>query len=151
MAQAVEDGRAPDCRIVVPTRTDEGLRRRINLPAPAPAPVSDGEGGGLVRPSAPVPEGEGGGPDRALRSTVLHLPVLCAVAGHGLKKVLVYFNVTSEARFFARELPHLLRRLAATAPLPRPRRWVGDAVRPRRGHPPNGAGRPLPASPKPLP
>lgn len=34
LAQAIEDGRAPDYRIVVPTLTDDDLRRRINLPAP---------------------------------------------------------------------------------------------------------------------
>ncbi|MFE5998788.1 Helicase associated domain protein [Streptomyces sp. NPDC056454] len=38
------------------------------------------------------------------------------MADHGLKKVLVYFNLTSDARLFARELPHTLRQLAATAP-----------------------------------
>ncbi|WP_030705933.1 DEAD/DEAH box helicase family protein, partial [Streptomyces griseus] len=32
LAQAIEDGRAPDYRIVVPTLTDDDLRRRINLP-----------------------------------------------------------------------------------------------------------------------
>ncbi|GGP77603.1 DEAD/DEAH box helicase [Streptomyces sindenensis] len=97
LAQAIEDGRAPDYRIVVPTLTDEDLRRRINLPAPDP-------------------DGEGEGPDQALRTTALHLAVLRAMADHGLKKVLVYFNLTSDARLFARELPHTLRQLAATAP-----------------------------------
>ncbi|MGW5068330.1 hypothetical protein ACWEQJ_19795 [Streptomyces cyaneofuscatus] len=139
LAQAIEDGRAPDCRIVVPTLTDEDLRRRINLPAPDPDP-----------------DGEGEGPDQALRlaalrTTALHLAVLRAIAGHGLKKVLVHFNLTSDARLFARELPRTLRRLAATAPPPRPRHPAGNAVRPRRGHPPNGARRPPPASPKPPP
>ena len=33
LAQAVEDGRAADYRIVVPTLTDADLRRRLNLPA----------------------------------------------------------------------------------------------------------------------
>ncbi|WP_097909771.1 DEAD/DEAH box helicase [Streptomyces sp. b84] len=97
LAQAIEDGRAPDYRIVVPTLTDDDLRRRINLPAPDP-------------------DGEGEGPDQALRTVALHLAVLRAMADHGLKKVLVYFNLTSDARFFARELPHTLRQLAATAP-----------------------------------
>ncbi|MFD7764734.1 DEAD/DEAH box helicase [Streptomyces microflavus] len=97
LAQAIEDGRAPDYRIVVPTLTDDDLRRRINLPAPDP-------------------DGEGEGPDQALRTTALHLAVLRAMADHGLKKVLVYFNLTSDARLFARELPHTLRQLAATAP-----------------------------------
>ncbi|MER6775302.1 Helicase associated domain protein [Streptomyces bacillaris] len=95
LAQAIEDGRAPDYRIVVPTLTDDELRRRINLPDP---------------------DGEGEGPDQALRTTALHLAVLRAMADHGLKKVLVYFNLTSDARLFARELPHTLRQLAATAP-----------------------------------
>ncbi|MFD4175206.1 DEAD/DEAH box helicase [Streptomyces anulatus] len=97
LAQAIEDGRAPDYRIVVPTLTDDDLRSRINLPAPDP-------------------DGEGEGPDQALRTTALHLAVLRAMADHGLKKVLVYFNLTSDARSFARELPHTLRQLAATAP-----------------------------------
>jgi len=34
LARAVEDGRAADYRIVVPTLTDTDLRRRLNLPAP---------------------------------------------------------------------------------------------------------------------
>ncbi|MFJ8159093.1 hypothetical protein [Streptomyces sp. NPDC094468] len=34
LAQAVADGRAADYRIVVPTLTYIGLRRRLNLPAP---------------------------------------------------------------------------------------------------------------------
>ncbi|MEU6616386.1 hypothetical protein [Streptomyces parvus] len=75
LAQAIEDGRAPDYRIVVPTLTDDDLRRRINLPAPDP-------------------DGEGEGPDQALRTTAPHLAVLRAMADHGLKKVLVYFNLT---------------------------------------------------------
>ncbi|XQE83717.1 DEAD/DEAH box helicase family protein [Streptomyces microflavus] len=49
-----------------------------------------------------------------------HLAVLRAMADHGLKKVLVYFNLTSDARLFARELPHTLRQLAATAPTSSP-------------------------------
>ncbi|MDX2407341.1 Helicase associated domain protein [Streptomyces microflavus] len=97
LAQAIEDGRAPDYRIVVPTLIDDDLRRRINLPAPDP-------------------DGEGEGPDQALRTTALHLAVLRAMADHGLKKVLVYFNLTSDARLFARELPHTLRQLASTDP-----------------------------------
>ncbi|MEH0516740.1 Helicase associated domain protein [Streptomyces sp. B21-079] len=35
---------------------------------------------------------------------------------HGLKKVLVYFNLVSDARLFARELPHTLRQLTRTSP-----------------------------------
>lgn len=34
LARAVEDRRAADYRIVVPTLTDTDLRRRLNLPAP---------------------------------------------------------------------------------------------------------------------
>lgn len=68
LAQAIEDGRTPDYRIVVLTLNDEDLRRRINLPDP---------------------DGEGAGPDQALRTTALHLAVLRATADHGLKKVLV--------------------------------------------------------------
>nr|WSW64716.1 Helicase associated domain protein [Streptomyces sp. NBC_00995]WSW71237.1 Helicase associated domain protein [Streptomyces sp. NBC_00995] len=97
LAQAIEDGRAPDYRIVVPTLTDDDLRRRINLPAPDP-------------------DGQGEGADQALRTVALHLAVLRAMADHGLKKVLVYFNLTSDARLFARELPHTLRQLTRTDP-----------------------------------
>ncbi|MGW0500993.1 Helicase associated domain protein [Streptomyces sp. NPDC003007] len=99
LAQAVEDGRAADYRIVVPTLTDADLRRRLNLPTPG------GNG-----------DGEGDGPDSALRTTALHLSVLRAMTEHGLKKVLVYFNLVSDARRFARELPHTLRLLARTDP-----------------------------------
>ncbi|MEV5582705.1 hypothetical protein AB0L39_29610 [Streptomyces parvus] len=81
----------------MPTLTDDDLRRRINLPAPDP-------------------DGEREGPDQALRTAALHLAVLRAMADHGLKKVLVYLNLTSDARPFARELPHTLRRLARTDP-----------------------------------
>ncbi|MFJ9662134.1 helicase-related protein [Streptomyces griseoflavus] len=35
---------------------------------------------------------------------------------HGLNKILVYFNLVSDARRFARELPHTLRLLARTDP-----------------------------------
>ncbi|WP_406841114.1 Helicase associated domain protein [Streptomyces sp. AHU1] len=100
LAQAVEDGRAADYRIVVPTLTDADLRRRLNLPAPGAAPDTVGE------------EGDGG----ALRTTALHLSVLRAMTEHGLKKVLVYFNLVADARRFARELPHTLRLLAQTDP-----------------------------------
>ncbi|MFD7900568.1 Helicase associated domain protein [Streptomyces sp. NPDC059743] len=101
LAQAVEDGRAADYRIVVPTLTDADLRRRLNLTASAATPGS-GSGGG-----------EG---DSALRTTALHLAVLRAMTEHGLKRVLVYFNLVSDARRFARELPHTLRLLARTDP-----------------------------------
>ncbi|MFD0441395.1 Helicase associated domain protein [Streptomyces indonesiensis] len=97
LAQAVADGRAADYRIVVPTLTDADLRRRLNLPAP-----------GTTRP--------GEDQDTALRTTALHLAVLRAMTEHRLKKVLVYFNLVSDARRFARELPHTLRQLARTGP-----------------------------------
>ncbi|MEV5477862.1 Helicase associated domain protein [Streptomyces sp. NPDC052207] len=96
LAQAVEDGRAADYRIVVPTLTDADLRRRLNMPAPDTA----GE------------EGD----DGALRTTALHLSVLRAMTEHGLRKVLIYFNLVADARRFARELPHTLRLLAQTDP-----------------------------------
>ncbi|MFI1303374.1 DEAD/DEAH box helicase [Streptomyces sioyaensis] len=98
LAQAVEDGRAADYRIVVPTLTDADLRRRLNLPTPGTTP------------------GGGEEVDGALRTTALHLAVLRAMTEHGLKKVLVYFNLVSDARRFARELPHTLRLLAKTNP-----------------------------------
>ncbi|MFF7705500.1 P-loop NTPase family protein [Streptomyces lydicus] len=50
------------------------------------------------------------------RTTALHLAVLRAMTEHGLKKVLVYFNLVSDARRFTRELPHTLRLLARTNP-----------------------------------
>ncbi|MER5842734.1 Helicase associated domain protein [Streptomyces prasinus] len=103
LAQAVEDGRAADYRIVVPTLTDVDLRRRLNLPTPATTPGGNGDS-------------EGDGPDSALRTTALHLSVLRAMTEHGLKKVLVYFNLVSDARRFTRELPHTLRQLAKTDP-----------------------------------
>nr|WP_253268123.1 DEAD/DEAH box helicase family protein [Streptomyces asoensis] len=93
LAQAVEDGRAADYRIVVPTLTDTDLRHRLNLPASGTTPGDSGEA------------------DGALRTTALHLAVLRAMTEHGLKKVLVYFNLVSDARLFARELPHTLRLL----------------------------------------
>ncbi|MGW0669900.1 Helicase associated domain protein [Streptomyces sp. NPDC002746] len=97
LAQAIEDGRAPDYRIVVPTIADADLRQRINLPAPDP-------------------DGENEGPDHGPRTTALHLAVLRAMRDHDLKKVLVSFNLVSDARLFARELPHTLRQLKATDP-----------------------------------
>ncbi|WP_062218291.1 DEAD/DEAH box helicase [Streptomyces sp. NBRC 109706] len=101
LAQAVEDGRAADYRIVVPTLTDTDLRRRLNLPTPTPSARSGDTGDE---------------PDNALRTTALHLAVLRAITEHRLKKVLVYFNLVSDARRFARELPHTLRLLAKTNP-----------------------------------
>ncbi|MFE7902366.1 Helicase associated domain protein [Streptomyces sp. NPDC057424] len=103
LAQAVADGRAADYRIVVPTLTDTDLRRRLNLPSPSSAPAASRSGD----------DNEG---DSALRTTALHLSVLRAMSEHGLKKVLVYFNLVSDARRFARELPHTLRLLARTDP-----------------------------------
>ncbi|MEV5433181.1 Helicase associated domain protein [Streptomyces sp. NPDC052701] len=103
LAQAVADGRAADYRIVVPTLTDTDLRRRLNLPAP-----------GTAAPPGTAAEEEKD--DGALRTTALHLAVLRAMTEHGLKKVLVYFNLVSDARRFARELPHTLRLLARTDP-----------------------------------
>ncbi|MEV7871377.1 Helicase associated domain protein [Streptomyces sp. NPDC088124] len=101
LAQAVTDGRAADYRIVVPTLTDTDLRRRLNLTAPTTAP-----------PGADSGEEA----DSALRTTALHLSVLRAMTEHRLNKVLVYFNLVSDARRFARELPHTLRLLARTDP-----------------------------------
>ncbi|WP_225638588.1 DEAD/DEAH box helicase [Streptomyces solaniscabiei] len=103
LAQAVADGRAADYRVVVPTLTDADLRRRLNLPTTTTP--GDGPGGG-----------SGEDQDGALRTTALHLAVLRAMTEHGLKKVLVYFNLVSDARRFARELPHTLRLLARTDP-----------------------------------
>ncbi|MGW2892456.1 Helicase associated domain protein [Streptomyces griseoruber] len=104
LAQAVEDGRAADYRIVVPTLTDADLRRRLNMPAPGTAGTAAGTGSDE--------EGDGG----ALCTTALHLSVLRAMTEHNLKKVLVYFNLVADARRFARELPHTLRLLARTDP-----------------------------------
>ncbi len=103
LAQAVADGRAADYRIVVPTLTDTDLRRRLNLPSPSSAPAAARAGD----------DNEG---DSALRTTALHLSVLRAMTEHRLRKILVYFNLVSDARRFARELPHTLRLLARTDP-----------------------------------
>ncbi|MFC5959024.1 Helicase associated domain protein [Streptomyces pratens] len=101
LAQAVEDGRAADYRIVVPTLTDADLRRRLNLPTPGTSHSNDGN------------DEEG---NSALRTTALHLAVLRTMTEHNLKKVLVYFNLVSDARRFVRELPHTLRQLAKSDP-----------------------------------
>jgi superfamily II DNA or RNA helicase len=101
LAQAVADGRAADYRIVVPTLTDAELRKRLNVPAPGTTRDDDENQG----------EAEG-----ALRITALHLAVLKAMTEHGLRRVLVYFTLVSDARRFARELPHTLRLLQRTAP-----------------------------------
>jgi superfamily II DNA or RNA helicase len=100
LAQAVEDGRAADYRIVVPTLTDADLRRRLNQPTPGTVPST----------------GSAQEPDGALRTTAMHLAVLRAMTEHGLKKVLIYFNLVSDARRFTRELPHTLRLLRHTDP-----------------------------------
>ncbi|MEV7383258.1 DEAD/DEAH box helicase [Streptomyces lydicus] len=102
LATAVADGRTADYRIVVPTLTDADLRTTLNL-APSGTTASDN--------SDSEPKAQA-----ALRTTALHLAVLRAMGGHGLKKVLVYFNLVSDARRFARELPHTLRLLRRTAP-----------------------------------
>ncbi|MFD5519599.1 Helicase associated domain protein [Streptomyces sp. NPDC127066] len=107
LAQAVEDGRAADYRIVVPTLADVDLRRRLNMPAPGTAGTA---------PDTSVGAGSGEEDDGALRTTALHLSVLRAMTEHGLRKVLVYFNLVADARRFARELPHTLRLLARTDP-----------------------------------
>ncbi|MFI9650520.1 Helicase associated domain protein [Streptomyces sp. NPDC052040] len=103
LATAVADGRAADYRIVVPTLTDTDLRRRLNLPAPGTTTT----GAAVAREAKD---------DGALRTTALHLSVLRAMTEHGLGKVLVYFNLVSDARRFSRELPHTLRLLAKTDP-----------------------------------
>ncbi|GGT02822.1 DEAD/DEAH box helicase [Streptomyces cinerochromogenes] len=103
LARAVADGRAADYRIVVPTLTDTDLRRRLNLPAPG----TTATGAAMSRQEKD---------DGALRTTALHLAVLRAMTEHGLKKVLVYFHLVSDARRFARELPHTLRLLTRTDP-----------------------------------
>ncbi|GHH31714.1 DEAD/DEAH box helicase [Streptomyces lanatus] len=98
LARAIEDGRVADYRIIVPTLTDETLRTRLNVPAP-----------GTTADQQPAT-------DEALRTTALHLAVLKAMAAHQQRRVLVYFNLVEDAKRFARELPHTLRRLRAHAP-----------------------------------
>ncbi|WP_411139319.1 Helicase associated domain protein [Streptomyces sp. C10] len=97
LATAVADGRAADYRIVVPTLTDADLCTSLNLTT-----GTTGESDSAAH--------------SALRTTTLHLSVLRAMTEHRLKKVLVYFNFVSDARRFARELPHTLRLLARTDP-----------------------------------
>ncbi|MFD9193623.1 Helicase associated domain protein [Streptomyces phaeochromogenes] len=98
LAQAIEDGRAADYRIIVPTLTDDDLRTRLNVPAPGTSAYQ--------QPTT----------DEALRTTALHLAVLKTMATHQQRRVLVYFNLVEDAKRFARELPHTLRRLRAQAP-----------------------------------
>ncbi|MET7799279.1 DEAD/DEAH box helicase [Streptomyces decoyicus] len=100
LASAVADGRAADYRIVVPTLADAELRTRLNLPTPGTTGDDDIKGEA----------------QEALRTTALHLAVLKAMTEHGLRRVLVYFTLVSDARRFARELPHTLRLLRRTAP-----------------------------------
>ncbi|MFG3016155.1 Helicase associated domain protein [Streptomyces cinerochromogenes] len=101
LAQAIADGMAADYRIVVPTVTDTELRARLNLPAPGTSVPDDGSGQGA---------------DSALRTTALHLAVLRAMTEYGLGRILVYFHLVSDARRFARELPHTLRLLRRNGP-----------------------------------
>ncbi|MFF2367848.1 Helicase associated domain protein [Streptomyces sp. NPDC058122] len=98
LARAIEDGRVADYRIIVPTLTDDDLRSRLNLTAP-----------GAQNDDPPAT-------DEALRTTALHLAVLKAMTTHQQRRVLVYFNLVEDAKRFARELPHTLRRLRAFAP-----------------------------------
>ncbi|MFI5680114.1 DEAD/DEAH box helicase [Streptomyces cellulosae] len=99
LARAIEDGRVADYRIIVPTLTDDDLRARLNLPAP-----------GTTTDQQPAT-------DEALRTTALHLAVLKAMTTHQQHRVLVYFNLVEDAKRFARELPHTLRRLRSHADL----------------------------------
>ncbi|MFF7234555.1 Helicase associated domain protein [Streptomyces sioyaensis] len=100
LASAVADGRAADYRIVVPTLADAELRTRLNLPTPGTTGNDENQGEA----------------QEALRTTALHLAVLKAMTEHRLRRVLVYFTLVSDARRFARELPHTLRLLRRTAP-----------------------------------
>ncbi|MBP0460477.1 DEAD/DEAH box helicase [Streptomyces montanisoli] len=96
LAQAVADGTAADYRIVVPTVTGADLRALLNRPLRA----GDGEGK----------------QEAALRTTALHLAVLKTMAGRGLKRVLVFFNLIADAEAFTREMGQTLRLLRRTAP-----------------------------------
>ncbi|WP_329529637.1 helicase-related protein [Streptomyces sp. NBC_01462] len=84
---------------MVPTLTDTDLRSRLNISAAGTTSTVPGEEA-----------------DSALRTTALHLAVLRAMTEHSLKMVLVYFNLVSDERRFARELPHILRLLRRTDP-----------------------------------
>ncbi|WP_052742968.1 DEAD/DEAH box helicase [Streptomyces mangrovisoli] len=92
LAQAIADGVAADYRIVIPTITDADLRTRLNQPATT-ADTGD-----------------------ALRTSALHLAVLNAMAQHTLRRVLVFFHLVEDARRFATELGHTLRRVRAVRP-----------------------------------
>ncbi|WND23631.1 DEAD/DEAH box helicase [Streptomyces violaceus] len=96
LAQAIEDGVAADYRIVVPTVTDTELRTRLNLPASSATTDTD--------------------PGEALRTTALHLAVLNAMSRHAARRVLVFFHLVDDAKRFARELGHTLRRLRHANP-----------------------------------
>ncbi|MEV5107972.1 Helicase associated domain protein [Streptomyces massasporeus] len=91
LAQAIADGVAADYRIVVPTITDAELRTRLNQPATTDATDT-------------------------LRTSALHLAVLNAMAQHSLRKVLIFFHLVDDARRFATELGHTLRRLRHAQP-----------------------------------
>ncbi|MFE9253500.1 Helicase associated domain protein [Streptomyces sp. NPDC007088] len=92
LAQAIADGVAADYRIVVPTITDAELRTRLNQPATT-TDATD-----------------------ALRTSALHLAVLNAMAQHSLRRVLIFFHLVEDARRFATELGHTLRRLRHAQP-----------------------------------
>ncbi|MFI8243443.1 Helicase associated domain protein [Streptomyces sp. NPDC085866] len=94
LAQAIADGMSADYRIVVPTVTDTELRDRLNLSAVTGQRATED----------------------ALRTTALHLAVLRAMTKHQLRRILVYFNLVSDAQRFTRELGHTLRLLRKTAP-----------------------------------
>ncbi|WP_342450769.1 DEAD/DEAH box helicase [Streptomyces violaceorubidus] len=92
LAQAIADGVAADYRIVVPTITDAELRTRLNQPATT-TDATD-----------------------TLRTSALHLAVLNAMAQHSLRRVLIFFHLVDDARRFATELGHTLRRLRHAQP-----------------------------------
>ncbi|MER6349771.1 hypothetical protein ACWC10_25375 [Streptomyces sp. NPDC001595] len=92
----------------MPTLTDADLRRRLNLPTLGSTATDS-----TATDSTAVAEDDDGAP----RTTALHLSVLRAMTEHDLQKVLVCFNsFVSDARRFARELPHTLRLLDRTDP-----------------------------------
>lgn len=98
LAQAIADDMAADYRIVVPTVTDAELRDRLNLPS------ASGQ-----RENSQTTE-------NTLRTTALHLAVLRAMTEHQLHRILVYFNLVSDAQRFSNEFGHTLRLLRTTAP-----------------------------------
>ncbi|MFI1488053.1 Helicase associated domain protein [Streptomyces sp. NPDC020747] len=98
LAQAIADGMAADYRIVVPTVTDAELRDRLNLKPPGDQ------------------RDDNSSTEEALRTTALHLAVLRAMQQHQLRRILVYFNLVSDAQRFTSEFGHTLRMLRTTAP-----------------------------------